>query len=116
MEQRRHSRNSKNRGLDQDGSREGIARGQVWQEGGSMEGTVGNGAREGAVVWRPSGAAGGPWVKADLRRTGVQTELFLALALRAHFSHPPPSLPTIPGCINHQQHLTCLEGLSHLPG
>lgn len=25
------------------------------------------------AVWSPSGAAGGPWVKANLRRTGIQT-------------------------------------------
>lgn len=38
-----------------------------------MEGTVGNGAGKGTLVWRPSKAEGGPWVKTNLRRTGTWT-------------------------------------------
>lgn len=51
--------------------KEGVERGQVWQEGETMEGIVGNGAGKGALVWRMSGAEGGLWVKADLRRIGI---------------------------------------------
>ena len=74
MEQRSHSRNSKNKDLAAGWfSGGGLAGDQLWHEGGNMEGTVGNGARMGVLVWRPSGTAGGPWVKANLRRTGMWT-------------------------------------------
>lgn len=51
MEQKRHSRNSKNKDLAAGWVSEGgLASDQLWWVGGEMEGTVGNGAGKGTLV------------------------------------------------------------------
>lgn len=78
------------------GSGLGLARGQVWQKGESVKGTVemeqGSVPSSGGCL-EPQGALGGkPGAQVC---TGGQckpqeTELFTAFDLRAHFSHPHP--------------------------